>query len=120
MAQYGCFTHDGYVDKAVAALVAGGLVTRNKHVQEQWWSTPVSFGGVANSGYPSRGRERGGVYSFSLAVEYREACCIFLDLRGATLVKAYLLRCVHLDDGVPLALEERGIYFLIPYLKHEL
>ena len=109
MTQYACSRMT--VNNAMAALVAGGLVTRNKRAGTVVAKPPMHSAVLRIPDIRHEVEERGGVYAYlCLAVEFREACCVYLGPEGHDLGESVFVRCVHLDDGVPLVLEERHIF----------
>ena len=109
MVQYACSRMT--VNKAVAALVAGGLVTRNKRAGTNVAKPPLHSAVLRIPDIRHEIEARGGAYSYlCLATELREACCIYLGPEGHELGESMFVRCVHLEDGVPLVLEERYIF----------
>lgn len=105
-AQYACSRMT--VNKAVAALLAGGLVSRNKRAGTIVAKPPLHSAILRIPDIRHEIEARGGVYAYQcLAVEIRGACCIYLGHEGHDLGESVFVRCLHLDDGVPFMLEER-------------
>lgn len=108
-AQYACSRMT--VNKAVAALVAGGLVTRNKRAGTIVAKPPLHSAVLRIPDIRHEVEARGGVYSYQcLSTEVREACCIYLGPEGHDLGESIFIRCLHLEDSVPLVLEDRYIF----------
>ena len=109
MVQYGCSRMT--VSKAVSALVADGLIIRNRRAGS-FVAKPPMHSAVLH--IPDIRREieaRGGRYEYRcLAVETREACCSHLGAEGLELGESIFVRSIHLSDGKPLLLEERHIF----------
>ena len=109
MVHYGCSRMT--VSKAVSALMADGLVTRNKRAGSSV-AHPRMHSAVLR--IPDIRREieaRGGAYAYRcLKVEVREACCEHIGAEGHELGESLFIRSIHASDGQPLLLEERHIF----------
>ena len=99
------------VNKAVAALVVDGLVTRNRRAGS-FVARPRMHSAVLH--IPDIRREveaRGGTYAYQcLTIETREACCAYLGADGHELGESVFIRCLHLSDSQPVVLEDRYIF----------
>lgn len=109
MVEYACSRMT--VNKAVSALVADGLVTRNRRAGS-FVAKPRMHSAVLH--IPDIKHEveaRGSTYSYKcLSLTAREACCEYLGTKGHDLGSSVFIRCVHFADNKPLVLEERHIF----------
>jgi GntR family histidine utilization transcriptional repressor len=107
--QYGCSRMT--VNKAIAALVADGLVIRNKKAGS-FVARPRMHSAVMHIPDIQHEIEAGGQsYAYRcLNIETRPACCQYLGAEGHELGESLFIRSVHLSDGSPLLLEERYIF----------
>ena len=107
--QYGCSRMT--VNKAVSALVADGLITRNRRAGS-FVARPRMQSAVLH--IPDIQQEvaaRGAVYGYAcIKVEHRPACCEYLGEEGHLLGPSLFIRSLHSSDGTPLLLEDRHIF----------
>lgn len=99
------------VNKAVAALAAEGLVTRNKRAgtsvaKPRLHATILRIPDIRGE-IESRGLKYGYLL---LAQEMRPACCVHLGAEGHHLGPSRFLRSIHLADESALVIEERHIF----------
>ena len=108
-AQYACSRMT--VNKAVSALVADGLITRNRRAGS-FVARPRMHAAVLH--IPDIQQEvaaRGAAYGYAcIKVEHRAACCTYLGEEGHLLGPSLFIRSLHSSDGVPLLLEDRHIF----------
>lgn len=108
-AQYGCSRMT--VNKAIAALVADGLVIRNKKAGS-FVARPRMNSAVMHIPDIQHEIEAGGrSYTYRcISVEAQPGCCEYLGVEGHELGESLYIRSIHFCDGVPLVLEERHIF----------
>jgi GntR family transcriptional regulator, histidine utilization repressor len=104
MAQYGCARMT--VSKAMAAVVAAGLVVRRRRAGSFVASPPVQSAVLNIPDLRAEIIERGAVYDYELIARQMKRNDGAADLAGAMLLT---LKCRHLADGRPFAFEERKI-----------
>ncbi len=106
MLQYHCSRMT--VNKAVASLTTAGLVTRNKRAGTIVAKPPLHSAVLKIPDIRHEVEARGGVYAYT---------CLQVKTRKKE--NAIFVRCLHLDDGVALMLEERQIFLnAIPEARH--
>ena len=110
-AHYGCSRMT--VNKAVSALVADGLITRNRRAGS-FVAKPRMQSVVLH--IPDIQQEvaaRGAVYGYEcIKIEHRPACCEYLGEEGHLLGPSLFIRSLHSSDGAPLLLEDRHIFLI--------
>lgn len=97
MVQYACSRMT--VNKAVAALEAAGLVTRNKRAGTVVAKPPMHAAVLQIPDIRHEVELRGGTYSYQ---------CLLSEVQGNR--STIFIKCLHFEDAVPLAYEERHIF----------
>lgn len=109
MARYGCSRMT--VNKAMASLVATGLISRNRRAGTVV-ARPRLHAAVLNIPDIRADIEaRGASYGYRpLLDEMRPPCCVHLGAEGHHLGQSRFVRSVHLADDSPVLIEDRHIF----------
>lgn len=118
MAEWGCAR--ATVGKALAALVAEGMVTRNRRAGTVVARPRIHSAVLTIPDVRAAVETRGGAYAHAiLADELRPPCCVHLGPEGHHLGESRFLRVLHLSDGQPLMVEDRHIFLdAVPEARH--
>jgi GntR family histidine utilization transcriptional repressor len=109
MAQYGCARMT--VNKAMASLVASGLVTRNRRAGTSVARPRVHSAVLSIPDIRAEIEARGATYSYRPVLdERRPPCCVHLGAEGHHLGESRFLRGLHLSDDAPVLVEDRHIF----------
>lgn len=115
MARYGCSRMT--VNKAMASLVATGLISRNRRAGTVV-AHPRMHAAVLNIPDIRADIEaRGACYGYrALLDERRPPCCVHLGAEGHHLGQSRFIRSVHLADDSPVLIEDRHIFLdVVPH-----
>jgi len=109
MARYGCSRMT--VNKAMASLVATGLITRNRRAGTVVARPRMHAGVLTIPDIRADIEARGALYGYSLLLdEMRAPCCVHLGAEGHHLGQSRFIRSVHLADDSPVLIEDRHIF----------
>lgn len=117
-AEWGCAR--ATVGKALAALVADGMVTRNRRAGTVVARPRIHSAVLTIPDVRAAVEARGGTYAHSILMdECRPPCCVNLGAEGHHLGESRFLRVRHLSDGQPLMIEDRHIFLdPVPEARH--
>lgn len=109
MAEWGCAR--ATVGKALSALAAEGMVTRNRRAGTVVARPRIHSAILTIPDVRAEVEARGATYSHRLLTdELRPACCVHLGAEGHHLGESRFLRVLHLSDGQPIMAEDRHIF----------
>lgn len=109
MAEWGCAR--ATVGKALSALVAEGMVTRNRRAGTVVARPRIHSAMLTIPDVRAAVEARDGDYGFAiLADELRPPCCVHLGAEGHHLGESRFLKVQHLSEGQPLMVEDRHIF----------
>lgn len=109
MEDWGCAR--ATVGKALAALVAEGMVTRNRRAGTVVARPRIHSAVLTIPDVKAEVERRGALYAFRiLADELRPPCCVHLGSEGHHLGESRFLRVLHLADDQPLMTEDRNVF----------
>ncbi len=109
MAEWSCAR--ATVNKALSALVAEGMVTRNRRAGTVVAHPRIHSAMLTIPDVRAGIEARGGAYAHVLlADELRPPCCVHLGEEGHHLGRSRFLRVLHLSDGRPLMVEDRHVF----------
>jgi GntR family histidine utilization transcriptional repressor len=108
-ARWGCAR--ATVGKAISALVAEGMVTRNRRAGTVVASPRIQSAVLTIPDIRAETEARGRVYGYHLQLdELRAPCCVHLGEEGHHLGESRFLRTLHRADGHALMLEDRHVF----------
>lgn len=109
MARYGCSRMT--VNKAMASLVAAGLISRNRRAGTVVAHPRMHAAVLTIPDIRADIEARGARYGYrSVLDEIRPPCCVHLGAEGHHLGQSRFIRSVHLADDSPVLLEDRHIF----------
>jgi len=109
MAEWGCAR--ATVGKALAALVAEGMVTRNRRAGTVVARPRIHSAVLTIPDVRAAVEARGGTYAHAiLADELRPPCCVHLGTEGHHLGESRFLRVRHQSEDQPLMVEDRHVF----------
>lgn len=109
MARYGCSRMT--VNKAMASLVATGLISRNRRAGTVVARPRMHAGVLTIPDIRADIEARGARYGYRPVLdEMRPPCCVHLGAEGHHLGQSRFIRSVHLADDSPVVIEDRHIF----------
>ncbi len=109
MARYGCSRMT--VNKAMASLVATGLISRNRRAGTVVARPRMHAAVLTIPDIRADIEARGARYGYRPVLdEMRPPCCVHLGAEGHHLGQSRFIRSVHLADDSPVLIEDRHIF----------
>ena len=109
MAEWGCAR--ATVGKALSALAAEGMVTRNRRAGTVVARPRIHSAILTIPDVRAEVEARGAAYAHRLlSDELRPPCCVHLGAEGHHLGESRFLRVLHLSDAQPLMVEDRHVF----------